>query len=202
MTGNGFVKLPFYGAGQRIGLFGGSFNPAHAGHEHVALTALRRLQLDWLWVLVTPGNPLKSSPQQSVQKRMTVLRQQLHHPRIVVTDIEQQAGLRYTLDTIRFLKMRAPDANFVWVMGADNLKTFHAWQGWKKITQILPVCIVDREAGKFAAQNSKAAQHFASFRHAPEQAAALPYMDAPAWIFLHGRHIPFSSTALRNAARP
>lgn len=193
-----FLKLPPYGHGQKIGLFGGSFNPVHAGHVHVALTALKSLHLDWLWVLVTPGNPLKPSPGFSYQKRLADVRRILHHPRILVSDFENRARLRFTFDTVRLLRQRAPDAHFVWVMGADNLLSFHAWQNWSEIAQILPIAVIDREQGRFSPLNSKAAQRFSPFRLPAEKAAHLPFCAPPAWVFLHGPHIPLSSTQIRS----
>jgi nicotinate-nucleotide adenylyltransferase len=195
------VKLPSFGANQRIGLFGGSFNPAHEGHVHVALTAVEALALDWLWVLVTPGNPLKKTPDLSLAERMARLRKLMRHPKIVISDIEAKANLRFSLQTIQFLKARAPNVHFVWVMGADNLASFDRWQGWEEIINLIPLAVVDREEGRFAALNSKAAKRLAKARLDAEKAALLPLAPPPAWVFLHGKHVRASSTALRKAGR-
>ncbi len=194
-------RLPSFGDHQRIGLFGGSFNPAHEGHRHVALTALKSLQLDWLWVLVTPGNPLKGAPELSLTERMRGLRQLMHHPKIVLSDIEAQANLRFSLQTVKFLQEHAPRVHFVWVMGADNLGSFHRWQGWEEIARLLPLAVIDRKEGQFAALNSKAAQSLAAFRRKAEEAPLLPLLPPPAWVYLFGKHVRTSSTALRNARR-
>jgi nicotinate-nucleotide adenylyltransferase len=195
------LKLPTYGAGQRIGLFGGSFNPAHEGHRHVALTALHELKLDWLWVLVTPGNPLKDAPAASARERMRRLGALLDHPKIILSDLEERAGVRFSLDTVRLLKKRAPDVRFVWVMGADNLVNFDRWQGWEEIANLLPLAVIDREEGRFAGLNTKAAQRFTGVRLKEGEAAQLPDCTPPAWVFLHGKHVRLSSTALRNAGK-
>lgn len=200
-AGAQFLKLPAFGAGQRIGLFGGSFNPAHAGHRHVALTAIRELQLDWLWVLVTPGSPLKNTPELSMRERMQRLAPLMRHPKVILSDLEAKAQVRFSLQTVKLLKKRAPLAHFVWVMGADNLKDFHRWQGWEAILELLPVAVIDREEGRFAGQNSKAAQYLSGFRLRSEEAAALPYLPPPAWVFLHGKHIRLSSTGIRTTRR-
>jgi nicotinate-nucleotide adenylyltransferase len=195
------LKLPTFGAKQRIGLFGGSFNPAHEGHRHVALTAIRELQLDWLWVLVTPGNPLKNKPELSMRTRMRELTLLMRHPKIILSDLEDQAGTRFSLQTVKLLKKRAPLAHFIWVMGADNLLNFHRWQGWGEIAMLLPIAVVDREEGKFAGLNAKAALSLSGFRLPAEEAAALPLLLPPAWVFLHGKHVRLSSSALREAGK-
>jgi nicotinate-nucleotide adenylyltransferase len=190
-------SLPAFGPNQRIGLFGGTFNPAHAGHRHVALTAIKSLQLDWLWVLVTPGNPLKASPRLSTHQRMKQLSLVMQNPKIILTNIEERASLHFTLETIRFLRTRAPSARFVWVMGADNLLNFHLWRGWELIANLLPMAIVERKEGRFAALNSKTAQRFSSSRRPSKAAPLLPFLKPPAWVFLHGKHIFLSSSTLR-----
>ncbi len=198
-TRQAYAKLPIFGHGQRIGLFGGSFDPAHEGHRHVALTAIECLQLDWLWVLPSPGNPLKEAPVLSSSQRKRRLESLMRHPKIVLTDIEEKIDARFTLQTIRFLRLRAPAARFVWVMGADNLESFHRWQGWKTIAKLLPVAVIDRDEGRFSALNSKAAQCFSGFRVGSEHAARLPFLAPPAWAFLHGPRVMLSSSALRRS---
>jgi nicotinate-nucleotide adenylyltransferase len=125
----------------------------------------------------------------------------MNHPKIILSDVEDQARVRFSLDTVRLLKKRAPLAHFVWIMGADNLSHFHRWQGWEEIANLLPIAVIDREEGRFAALNAKAAQGLSGFRLKAENAASLPYLPPPAWVFLHGKHIRLSSSALRKAGK-
>lgn len=194
------VILPPTSPGQRIGLFGGSFNPPHAGHLLVARTALRRLRLDRLWWLVTPGNPLKENaglPSQA--KRMAACQRLIgHDPRILVTGIEAAIGTRYTAETIAFLKARAPLVRFVWIMGADNLASFHRWQEWRGIAHALPLAIIDRPGSTLRAAASPAARTFAHARIDESDAGKLASLEPPRWVFLHGPRSDQSSTRLRN----
>jgi len=182
----------------RIGLFGGTFNPPHAGHMLVAEIALRRLKLDQLWLLVTPGNPLKTTTGlPPLDQRMAAARELARDPRIVVTGLEADIGTRYTFDTVAWLTRRAPSLNFVWVMGADNLKQFSRWQRWSDIAALVPIAAIDRPGSSLAALNAKAAQRFARDRLREEDAAQLPLAGPPAFVFLHDRRIDLSSTELR-----
>ncbi len=194
------VPLPPHAPGLRIGLFGGSFNPPHEGHLLVAKTALRRLKLDRIWWLVTPGNPLKdTSGLPSQAERMAACRAMIgHEPRIIVTGIEAQIGTRYTQETIAFLKARCPGAHFVWLMGADNLAGFHRWQKWREIAQAVPMAIIDRPGSTLRAISSRAARTFAGHRLDEREAGQLALSPAPAWVFLHGRRSEASSTQLRS----
>lgn len=197
-----FARLPTHAPGQRIGLFGGSFNPPHAGHAAVIRTALSRLQLDRVWVLVTPGNPLKDhSALPPVAERAAQLRALIDDPRIDISDIEAQAGLRYSRDTVRYLVRRCPDIHFVWVMGADNLASFHRWQDWQRIVETLPIAVIDRPGASFAPLSSPVATTLAGFRRREAEAAILANLSPPAWLFLHARRMPHSSTALRAEAQ-
>lgn len=194
----GFIALPPHAPGQRIGLFGGSFNPPHQGHAELIRTALVRLDLDRVWVLVTPGNPLKDARDlPSFSERATAFRALMSDPRVVITDVEERLGLRYSRDTVRYLVRRAPGVAFVWVMGADNLASFHRWQDWERIAQTLPIAVIDRPGASFAPLNAPAAQAMARARQPERRAAVLAVMAPPAWVFLHGRRMPQSSTALR-----
>jgi len=195
------VTLPPFAPGQRIGLFGGSFNPPHEGHLLVVETALRRLKLDRVWWLVTPGNPLKETTGlPSQEDRMAACRRLIgHDPRIVVTGIEARIGTRYTQETIAFLKQRAPGARFVWLMGSDNLASFHRWQKWRDIAGMVPIAVIDRPGTTLRAVASPAARALAASRLGESQASALAMRDAPAWVFLHGRRSDQSSTRLRAA---
>ncbi|MCA0400913.1 MAG: nicotinate-nucleotide adenylyltransferase [Proteobacteria bacterium] len=192
-------SLPPLVSGLRVGLFGGSFNPPHEGHMLVAETALRRLGLDRLWWLVTPGNPLKDvSGLPSQEARMEACRALIgHEPRILVTGIEREIGTRYTAETIRFLKARAPAVNFVWIMGADNLVAFHRWQDWRWIVENVPIAIIDRPGSTLKAAASTAARTYAAYRIDESDAPRLASLAAPRWIFLHGPRSNQSSTKLR-----
>lgn len=197
------ITLPPHTPGLRIGLFGGSFNPAHEGHLLVAETALRRLRLDRIWWLVTPGNPLKDvSGLPSQEERMAACRALIgHEPRIIVTGIEADIGTRYTQETIAYLKARCRDVNFVWLMGADSLASFHRWQKWRKIAEAVPFAVIDRPGSTLRAVSSPAARRFAHYRLDESDAQQLAAMPAPAWVFLHGKRSDASSTRLREAKR-
>jgi len=182
----------------RIGLFGGSFNPPHEAHRLVALTALKRLGLDAVWWLVTPGNPLKSGGGLApLAERMAAARRLARHPAIHVTGIEAALGTRYTFDTIAALKARCQGVHFVWIMGADNLGQFHLWQNWRGIAGALPIAVVDRPGAGLRAVAGVAAQTLARYRLNESDGLLLPYAPPPAWIFLHGLKSPLSSTAIR-----
>jgi nicotinate-nucleotide adenylyltransferase len=129
----------------RIGLLGGSFNPPHGGHALATRLALKRLALDRVWWLVTPGNPLKSQAGlAAVEARVMAARRLAAGPRVAVTDIETEIGSRYTYDTLAWLTRRAPQIRFVWIMGADNLRQFHLWRHWRRIAELVPIAVVDR----------------------------------------------------------
>jgi len=183
---------------QRIGLMGGTFNPPHEGHVICAETALRRLRLDALWWIVTPGNPLKSaSGLPSLERRMAASRALISDRAIRVTGFEAELGSPYTYATVRYLRRRFPRARFVWVMGADNLATFDRWQHWREITRLAPIAVVDRPGWHLKALASPAARAL-SRRRLPESAAALlPFCKPPAWVLLGTRLSEASSTALR-----
>lgn len=190
--------LPPHGRQQRIGIFGGSFNPAHAAHRLVSLTALRRLKLDAIWWIVTPGNPLKDkSGLPSTDERIAAARLIAAHPKIRVVAIEDRLGSSYTYDLITHLKQRSPAARFVWIMGADNLQTFHRWARWQGILKSIPVAVIDRPGSTNRALRSPAAIAFDRFRVAETRASAFPTYAAPALIVLHGPRSSLSSTALR-----
>ena len=192
------ARPPLVLPGQRVGLMGGSFNPPHEGHAICAQTALRRLKLDQLWWIVTPGNPLKSAAGlASLDERMTASRALVADPAIKVTSFEAELGSPYTYATIRYVKRRFPPVRFVWVMGADNLATFHRWQHWREIARLVPIAVVDRPGWHLKALASPAARFLAG-RRLPEAAAALlPGRKPPAWVLLGTRLSEASSTALR-----
>lgn len=193
--------LPPFAPGLRVGLFGGSFNPAHAGHRLVCEIALRRLALDRIWLLVTPGNPLKKNNNLApFAERMARARAAIPDPRVIVSDLEAKIGVRYTFDTIDYVTRRAPGVRFCWIMGADNLGQFDRWQNWRGIAARLPMAIVDRPHADKAAF-SKAAQALARWRTPEEDAPGLLLRRPPAWVFLHDRQLDLSSTAIRGSLR-
>ena len=190
--------LPPHAPGMRIGLFGGTFDPPHQAHLGAALLALKRLKLDRVWWLVTPGNPLKNTSDLApLGERIDAVRALARHPRIDVTGLEAVIKTRYTYDTISWLLRRCPGVRFVWIMGADNLRSFHRWQKWQKIVELVPIAVVDRLGPSLYAAASPAGNALARARIPEHAAASLPVCKAPAWTFLHGLKSPLSSTALR-----
>jgi len=196
----GRVVLPPHAPGMRIGLFGGTFDPPHAAHRAACLLAMRRLGLDRVWWLVTPGNPLKdTSGLTPLAERMAAARALASHPRIDVTDLEADLGTSYTYATIRYLTQRCPGVKFVWIMGADNLRHFHRWQRWRDITRLVPVAVIDR-LGPSLYSAAGVAGNALAWARIPETAArSLVGRKPPAWLYLHGLKSPLSSTALRAA---
>jgi nicotinate-nucleotide adenylyltransferase len=191
--------LPPYGNGMRIGLLGGSFDPPHEAHRAISLFALKRLKLDRVWWLVTPGNPLKTDRKpHDLAERMAAAQRVAHDPRIDITCLESVIGTRYTADTIRYLRRRASGLRFVWIMGADNLAQFHRWHDWRRIASEVPIAVIDRPPQSFRALASPAAQALARYRLPENQAARLAEQHKPAWVFLTGMKLRLSSTGLRN----
>ena len=159
-------RIPPFTAGQRIGLFGGTFDPPHEAHLSACLLAMKRLHLDRVWWLVTPGNPLKDTRGLApLDHRIAAARALARHPRIVVTGLEAGIGVRFTYDTIHHLVARCPGAQFVWIMGADNLRSFHRWQNWRRIAALVPIAVVDRRGPSLYAMASVAAQALAPLSH-------------------------------------
>ena len=193
------IAFPPTADGLRVGLLGGSFNPPHDAHRALSLFALKRLQLDQVWWLVTPGNPLKDTTGlPALEQRLAAARKLAAHPAIHVTGIEAVLRTRYTVDTIAALRRRFPNVRFVWLMGADNLSQFHRWRRWREITQFVPIAVIDRPTDSFRAFAAPAALALSKYRHNEHKAAQLAAMDAPAWIFLHGMKSTISSTELRS----
>lgn len=196
------VRLPPHAPGLRVGLYGGSFNPPHAGHRHVSLMALRRLQLDRIWWIVTPGNPLKDrAGLPPASARAAVARTVAADPRIAVTGFEEEIGARFTIDTLAYLRERCPGVRFVWIMGADNLAGFHRWRGWRAIARSMPIAVVDRPGWTLRATRSRAAAALARYRWDEADAPRLADAAPPAWLFLHGPRSFLSSTQLRSQGR-
>ena len=192
-------SIPLYTNGMRVGLLGGSFNPPHAAHRAISLFALKRLKLDRVWWLVTPGNPLKNHDGlRNLDERAEAARKMAADPRIDVSCLESVIRTRYTVDTISYLRRRASGLRFVWIMGADNLAQVHRWQNWRRIASEVPIAVIDRPPQSFRALAAPAAQALARYRVPENQAARLADERAPAWVFLTGMKLNLSSTGLRN----
>jgi len=190
--------IPPHAPGLRIGLFGGTFDPPHAAHLGASLLAMKRLKLDRMWWLVTPGNPLKDTRGlRPLELRMAEARKLASHPRIDVTGLEAVINTRYTYDTLEYLVRRCPGVRFVWVMGADNLRSLSRWQNWRGIASLMPIAVVDRMGSSLYATGSRAPQALARYRLPERFAPVLADRKAPAWLYLHGLKSPLSSTALR-----
>ena len=191
--------MPHVEKGMVVGLFGGSFNPPHDGHVLVADTAIRELQLDQLWWMITPGNPLKENGNLAdLSERIRWSQERISDPKVKFTAFEAAQGLRYTAETLNYIVARNRGVSFVWVMGADNLASFHQWQDWQGIANTVPIAVVDRPGSTLAYLSSIMAKTFDHARVDEEDAAALGRMSAPAWTFIHGPRSPLSSTAIRN----
>ncbi len=185
-------------SGVRIGLLGGSFNPAHAGHLEISALALNLLKLDTIWWLVTPQNPLKT------EENMAPLVQRFRSARFVagslpieVTDIEAELGNTYTAETLSALKNRYPEASFVWLMGADNLCEVHRWKDWTKIFQTVPIAVFARPTYSLRAEKSWAARRFAKYRVKTYRARTLAIRRPPAWVIFKRPLNPESATNIR-----
>ena len=183
--------------GMRIGLFGGTFDPPHAGHLHVARTAMRRLGLHRVWWLVSPQNPLKQRQAGDLARRMAAVADLAAEPRMVVSDIEARLGINRTVELMRELKRRHPGVNFVWIMGADNLSTIHRWGQWREIFASYPIAVVSRPTDAVRARLSPAVQIHARDRLPEGRARTLADQPAPTWTYLTEPYHPHSSTALR-----
>jgi len=187
---------------RRIGLLGGSFNPAHEGHRHVSLEALKRLGLDEVWWLVSPQNPLKSDDgMEPLPTRLARAKRLAHHPHIRVEAPELLLGTRYTLDTVRAMRRTYPHAHFVWLMGADILPQLVDWRGWRELFAEIPIAAFARPGWSYAALQSAAPRAFARYRIADGAARSLATCPPPAWCFIPSRLDSHSATAIR-AVRP
>jgi nicotinate-nucleotide adenylyltransferase len=196
------ARPPPFARGLKVGLFGGSFNPPHEGHRAVSLLALRRLNLDRIWWLVSPGNPLKDTRELApLSWRVAAARKVSNHPRIEVTAIEAAIGATYTFETISYLKRRCPGVFFVWLMGADNFRGFDRWQHWRDIAKLVPIAVIDRPGFTLTALHGRAAETLAPFRRDKSYAPVLATTPPPAFVFLHGPRSPISSTELRGKPR-
>jgi len=191
--------IPLHTTGMRIGLLGGSFNPPHEAHRAISLFAIKRLQLDRVWWLISPGNPLKENGAlRGLEQRAEAARSMASDARIDVSCLESVIGTRYTADTMSYLRRRVSGLRLVWIMGADNLAQFHRWQNWRRIASEVPIAVVDRPSQSFRALAAPAAQALARYRLPESQAARLAELRPPAWVFLTGLKLDLSSTGLRN----
>lgn len=182
----------------RVGLLGGSFNPAHNGHLAIARRALRLLQLDQVWLMVSPGNPLKAAQGMAPFAQRLVTAQKLtQNPKLIATDIEARLGTRYTLDTVRKLQQRFPFVQFVWLTGADGFATLARWKGWKKLVAQVPIAVMPRPGHNSAALHGAAGHYMARWRIPSCRAAHLAACAPPVWTFLPGRQNGISATSIR-----
>ena len=191
------LGLPYARPGQVVGLLGGSFDPAHEGHAHISREALKRFDLDALWWLVSPGNPLKERGPAPMAQRIERAREVMRHPRVKITDFEARAGTRYTAETLRRLMGACPGVRFVWIMGADNLAQFHRWQDWRWIMENVPVGVLARPGQRIAAQHAKAADIFVHARLRGRESRLLARGEAPRWCFVNVPMVDVSSTEIR-----
>ena len=183
--------------GLRIGLLGGSFNPAHVGHMHVSKVALRQLGLDYVWWLVSPQNPLKGKRGMApLKRRLAAAKKRARGPRIRVTDIERALKTRYTVDTLTALKRRFPGVHFIWLMGSDNFLELPRWRRWKRIFSLVPVAVVPRPGTAAKLRRSEAAKRFAKARVPARRLSFKP----PAWTILRAAGVKASATRLRAAS--
>ncbi len=189
--------LPLVRAGQAVGLLGGSFDPAHPGHVHITLEALKRFRLDQVWWLVSPGNPLKAHGPAPLDRRMAAAREVMQHPRVKISDFEARIGTKYTARTLRTLTGRHPRVRFVWLMGADNLASFHRWQDWQWIMESVPVGVLARPGDRISARFSPAAARYERYRLRGREAGLLARSEPPAWCFVNLPLRDVSSSRIR-----
>ncbi|MBT5108336.1 MAG: nicotinate-nucleotide adenylyltransferase [Rhodospirillaceae bacterium] len=185
-------------SGRRIGLLGGSFNPAHEGHLHISEAAIAQLRLDEVWWLVSPQNPLKPTEGMAdLPTRLSGARAIARRPDIHVTDIEARLDTRYTADTVRALRRHCPGARFVWLMGADNLEQMPKWRNWTTIFEAAPVAVFARSTYSLRALAGKVAHRFGRYRVRERGFSQLAQRNAPAWAFLHIKLHPATATEIR-----
>lgn len=191
-------QTPLASPGMRIGLLGGSFNPAHEAHRALSLLAWKRLGLDRVWWMVSPGNPLKENANlPPVEQRIVQAREVAASPFIDVCAPEVAYRTRYTFDTLKRILAERRGVRFVWLMGADNLAQFHRWKRWQEIAKMMPIAVIERPGDEDAPLSSKASHAMARYRMDESDATLLMSMQPPAWIYLHGLKSPLSSTSLR-----
>ncbi|WP_037280541.1 nicotinate-nucleotide adenylyltransferase [Rubellimicrobium mesophilum] len=188
---------PLVGRGQTVGLLGGSFDPPHEGHVRISEAAMARLGLDWVWWVVSPGNPLKKEGPAPLARRIAAARALIGNPRIKVTDIEARFGTRYTAETLARLRRLRPDVRFVWIMGSDNLAQLHQWRDWRHIMEGVPVAVMARPGKKLSARFAPAARAYRGAQLNESEARGLARREPPAWVVLNLPLSTASSTAIR-----
>jgi nicotinate-nucleotide adenylyltransferase len=183
---------------KRIGLLGGSFNPAHRAHRRISLAAIDALGLDEVWWLVSPGNPLKPAKGMApFEARLASARSMARRSTIRVSDFEARAGTRYTIDTVRKLQRRYPNVEFIWLMGGDTVAQFHQWKHWRKLAESLPIAVISRPGYDRSVHAARAMGWLRRFVHPSRQAIRWTDWSAPAITFLRLPPDPTSATALR-----
>ena len=185
---------------QRIGLLGGSFNPAHHGHLSISKIALRRLGLNQIWWIVSPRNPLKEYDfLYDFEERVFSARKIINTNKISISKLELNAQIKYTIGTLEYLRTRYHRSRFVWIMGADNLNQFHLWKEWEKIIRLMPIAIIDRPSSSLNVTSSVFANKYRAYRIDEADSSQLIYYKKPAWVFMHTKLNYQSSSQLRNS---
>ena len=192
-----WTGFPLARPGMCVGLLGGSFDPAHEGHALITREALKRFGLDEVWWLVSPGNPLKSRKPAPMKERLERARCVMDHPKVRVTDLETRMGTTFTFATLAALRARYPGVRFVWLMGADNLASFHKWENWRDIMELVPVGVLARPGQRISARLSPAARQYLRYRYRGREASRLCRSEAPAWAFVNVPMDDVSSTDIR-----
>ncbi|MDJ0824819.1 MAG: nicotinate-nucleotide adenylyltransferase [Rhodobacter sp.] len=193
----GRCGLPQARAGQVVGLLGGSFDPPHQGHVHITKAALRRFALDRVWWLVSPGNPLKPEGPAALERRMAAARAVMRHPKVSVSDIEARLSTRFTAETLQGLFKIYPGVRFVWLMGADNLASFHEWQQWEWIMRNVSIGVLARPGDRLAARCSKAAARYRNAMLRGRDSSLLSSSRPPSWCFVNVPMVNVSSSDIR-----
>lgn len=194
-------RLPIAQPGQVIGLLGGSFDPAHEGHAHISVQALKRFGLDKVWWLVSPGNPLKARGPAPMAERLAHARKVMDHPKVEVTDIETVFKTRFTAATLHAMRETYPGVQFVWLMGADNLAQFHRWDHWQEIVNTTPIGVLARPGDRAAARHSKMAKIYRSAKIPGRASQRLGRLAAPSWCFVNVPMNGASSTEIRRKGK-
>ena len=188
----------FASSNQRIGILGGSFNPSHDGHINISEEALKKLNLDFIWWVVSPRNPLKQYDVLfDFKKRTSSAKNQSKTKKIIINDIEQRAGIVYTVGTVEYLRKRYPNTKFVWIMGADNLRDFHLWMDWEKLIREIPIAIIDRPRSSLDVCSTIFANKYKKYRIDENDAASITKSETPYWVFIHNKRNFNSSTEIR-----
>jgi len=183
----------------RIGLLGGSFNPAHRGHRHISRAAMRALGLDEIWWLVSPGNPLKEGARDMApfEARLASARRMAKGACVRVSDFEARQGTRFTVDTVRRLKQFYPQHRFIWLLGSDTVPNFHKWRDWRGLAREVSIAVIRRPGYDSAARAARAMGWLRRFVHPSSQASHWTEWSAPAILFLRQPPDPTSATAIR-----